>query len=90
MRVSSCADFPRAAGLRCAWRREAGLGLRCGEALPVIAFAVGAGNEKCVTSIIYYSFWLLTNFGAPRNLGAAFRRLKIPTTIVVGSADEFI
>ena len=66
------------------------LGLRCGEALPVIAFAVGAGNEKYVTSIIYYSFWLLTNFGAPRNLGAAFRRLKIPTMIVVGSADELI
>jgi len=79
-------DIPRYLGLSILRR----LGLRCGEALPVIAFAVGAGNEKCVTSIIYYSFWLLTNFGAPRNLGAAFRRLKIPTTIVVGSADEFI
>ena len=51
--------------------------LGLGEALPVIAFAVGAGNEKYVTSIIYYSFRLLTKFGAPRNLGAAFRRLKI-------------
>ncbi len=77
-------DIPRYIGLSILRR----FGLRCCEALPVIAFAVGPGSEKYVTS--RYSFRLLTNFGAPRNLGAAFRRLKAPTTIVVGGADELM
>ncbi len=77
-------DIPRFVGLRILRR----LGLRCCEALPVIAFAVSPGSEKYVTS--QYSYRLLTNFEAPRNLGAAFRRLKIPTTIVVGGADDLM
>ena len=77
-------DIPRFLGLSILRR----LGLRCCEALPVIAFAVSPGSEKYVTS--QYSYRLLTNFDAPRNLGAAFRRLKSPTTIIVGGADELM
>jgi pimeloyl-ACP methyl ester carboxylesterase len=64
------------------------IGLPCCEALPVIAFAVNPGSEKFVTS--RYSYRLLTNFGAPRDLAAAFRAVKAPTTIVAGSADELM
>jgi pimeloyl-ACP methyl ester carboxylesterase len=54
----------------------------------VIAFAVSPGSEKYVTS--RYSYRLLTNFGAPTDLSAAFRQLKIPTTIIAGGADELM
>jgi pimeloyl-ACP methyl ester carboxylesterase len=64
------------------------LGLRCCEALPVIAFAVAPGSEKFVTS--RYSYRLLANFAAPRDLSVAFHRLKAPTTIVAGAADELM
>jgi len=64
------------------------LHLPCCEALPVIAFAVAPGSEKKVTS--QYSFRLLTNFGPPLDLSAAFHRLKMPTTILAGSADELM
>lgn len=64
------------------------LHLPCCEALPAIAFAVAPGSEKKVTS--QYSFRLLTNFGPPRNLDAAFHRLKMPTTIIAGGADELM
>jgi pimeloyl-ACP methyl ester carboxylesterase len=37
-----------------------------------------------------YSYRLLTNFAAPTDLAAAFRGLKIPTTIIAGSADELM
>ena len=77
-------DIPRFIGLGILRR----LGVQCCEALPVIAFAVSPGSEKYVTS--QYSYRLLTNFEAPRDLGAAFRRLKIPATIVVGGADELM
>ena len=77
-------DIPRFLGLSLLRR----LGFRCCEALPVIAFAVRPGSEKYVTP--QYSYRLLTNFEAPRNLGAAFRRLKTPTTIIVGGADELM
>jgi pimeloyl-ACP methyl ester carboxylesterase len=80
----AAADIPRFLGLSILRR----LGLRCCEALPVIAFAVSPGSEKYVTP--QYSYRLLTNFEAPRNLGAAFRRLKSPTTIIVGGADELM
>jgi pimeloyl-ACP methyl ester carboxylesterase len=58
------------------------------EALPVIAFAVSPGSEKYVTT--RYSYRLLTNFGPPGDLSAAFRHLKIPTTIIAGGADELM
>jgi len=77
-------DRPRLIALT-ALRR---VGLPCCESLPVIAFAVSPDSEKYVTS--RYSYRLLTNFAAPRNLGDAFRRLKIPTTIIAGSADELM
>ena len=77
-------DIPRILALTLLRR----LGLRCCEALPVIAFAVAPGSEKFVTS--RYSYRLLTNFGAPRDLAAAFRRLTAPTTIVAGGADELM
>jgi pimeloyl-ACP methyl ester carboxylesterase len=64
------------------------LGLRCCEALPVIAFAVAPGSEKFVTT--RYSYRLLSNFAAPRDLAAAFHGLKAPTTIIAGSADELM
>lgn len=64
------------------------LGLRCCEGLPVIAFAVAPGSEKFVTT--RYSYRLLANFAAPRDLAAAFRRLKAPTTIIAGGADELM
>ena len=54
----------------------------------MIAFAVSPGSEKYVTS--RYSYRLLTNFGAPADLSAAFRQLKIPTTIIAGGADELM
>jgi hypothetical protein len=59
------------------------LGLRCCEALPDVAFAVAPGSEKFVTS--RYSYRLLTNFAAPRDLAAAFHGLKAPTTIIAGA-----
>jgi pimeloyl-ACP methyl ester carboxylesterase len=77
-------DIPRIIALMLMRR----LGAECCEALPVVAFAVPPDSDKAVTG--RYSYRLLTNFGAPRDLGAAFRRLKIPTTIVVGSADELM
>jgi len=77
-------DIPRAIALAMLRR----LGLRCCEALPVIAFAVPPRSEKRVTA--RYTFRLPTNFGAPRNLAAAFGRLKMPTTIIVGGADELM
>jgi pimeloyl-ACP methyl ester carboxylesterase len=63
-------------------------GLSCCEALPVIAYAVGADARKYVTP--QYSFRLLSNFAAPRRLDAAFHRLKIRTTIIAGGADELM
>lgn len=78
------ADVPRFMALRLLRR----LDLRCCEALPVIAFAVGPGSEKYVTT--RYSYRLLTNFGPPAALSEAFRKLKIPTTIVAGGADELL
>jgi pimeloyl-ACP methyl ester carboxylesterase len=77
-------DIPRILALTLLRR----LGLRCCEALPVIAFAVAPGSEKFVTS--RYSYRLLTNFGAPRDLAAAFRRVTARTTIVAGGADELM
>jgi pimeloyl-ACP methyl ester carboxylesterase len=77
-------DIPRLLALPLLRR----LGLRCCEALPVIAFAVSPGSEKFVTS--RYSYRLLTNFAAPRDLAAAFHALKAPTTIIAGSADELM
>jgi len=77
------ADVPRFIALGLLRR----LDLRCCEALPVIAFAVSPGSEKYVTT--RYSYRLLTNFGAPADLGAAFRQLKIPT-IIAGGADELM
>ena len=78
------ADVPRFIALGLLRRFD----LRCCEALPVIAFAVSPGSEKYVTS--RYSYRLLTNFGAPADLSAAFRQLKIPTTIIAGGADELM
>ena len=77
-------DIPRFVALAMLRR----LHLPCCEALPVIAFAVAPGSEKYVTA--QYSFRLLTNFGPPRDLGAAFHRLKMLTTIIVGGADELM
>jgi pimeloyl-ACP methyl ester carboxylesterase len=78
------ADIPRIIGLIVLRR----LGLECCESLPVIAFALPRGGEKYATA--EYSFRLLSNFTAPRDLDAAFRRLKMPTTIIAGSADELM
>jgi pimeloyl-ACP methyl ester carboxylesterase len=64
------------------------VGLRCCEDLPVLAFAVAPGSEKFVTT--RYSFRLITNFGAPPDLSAAFHRLKAPTTIIAAGADELM
>ena len=77
-------DVPRIVGLNLLRRFD----LHCCEALPVIAFAVGPGSEKYVTA--RYSYRLLNNFGPPTDLSAAFRQLKIPTTIVAGGADELM
>jgi len=77
-------DIPRFIALTLLRR----IGIDCCEGLPVIAFAVPPDSDKAVTG--RYSYRLLTNFEAPRDLGAAFGRLKIPTTIVVGSADELM
>jgi pimeloyl-ACP methyl ester carboxylesterase len=78
------ADVPRIIALNLLRRPD----LRCCEALPVIAFAVGPGSEKYVTT--RYSYRLLNNFGPPTDLSAAFRQLQIPTTIVAGGADELM
>jgi len=77
-------DIPRVIALTILRR----LHLECCEALPVIAFAVAPGSAKYVTG--QYSFRLLTNFGPPRDLVAAFHRLKMPTTIIAGGADELM
>jgi pimeloyl-ACP methyl ester carboxylesterase len=78
------ADIPRIIGLRILhW-----LGFQCCESLPVLAFALAPGSEKYVT--MRYSYRLLANFAAPPDPAAAFRKLKIPTTIVAGGADELM
>jgi pimeloyl-ACP methyl ester carboxylesterase len=77
-------DVPRIVALNLLRR----LDLRCCEALPAIAFAVSPGSEKYVTT--RYSYRLLSNFGPPADLSAAFRQLKIPTTIIAGGADELM
>jgi pimeloyl-ACP methyl ester carboxylesterase len=64
------------------------LGFQCCESLPVIAFAVAPGLEKYVTS--EYSYRLINNFTAPSDLSAALNRLKMPTTIIAGGADELM
>jgi pimeloyl-ACP methyl ester carboxylesterase len=76
------ADIPRFIGLA-ALRR---LGMTCCESLPAIAFALPARADATRE----YSFRLLTNFAAPPDLGAAFRALKMRTTIIAGSADELM
>jgi alpha-beta hydrolase superfamily lysophospholipase len=58
------------------------------EALPVIAYGVGKDALKFVTP--QYSFRLLADFSAPNDLDAAFRRMRIPTTIVAGGADDLM
>jgi alpha-beta hydrolase superfamily lysophospholipase len=78
------ADIPRIVALLMLRR----LHFRCCEALPVIAFALRLGAEKFVTT--RYSFRLLANFGPPPNLSPAFRRLKVPTTIIAGADDELM
>jgi alpha-beta hydrolase superfamily lysophospholipase len=82
--VWAAPDRPRLIALA-ALRR---LHLTCCEELPVLAFAVAPGSEKYVTS--RYSYRLLMNFAAPRALGPAFHRLKMPAAIVVGGADELM
>jgi pimeloyl-ACP methyl ester carboxylesterase len=77
-------DIPRIMVLNLLHR----VGFACCEALPVIAFAVGPGSEKYVTS--RYSYRLLTNFGPPPDLGTAFRQLKARTTIIAGNDDELM
>jgi alpha-beta hydrolase superfamily lysophospholipase len=64
------------------------IGLRCCESMPVIAFAVAPGSERAVTP--QYSYRLVVNFAAPPDRTAAFRQLKMPTTIIVGAADELM
>jgi pimeloyl-ACP methyl ester carboxylesterase len=64
------------------------LGFQCCESLPVIAFAVAPGLEKYVTS--EYSYRLINNFTAPSDPSAALNRLKMPTTIIAGGADELM
>jgi len=78
------ADLPRIVALLMLRR----LHFRCCEALPVIAFALRPGAEKFVTT--RYSFRLLANFGPPPDLSAAFRRMKMPTTIIAGADDELM
>jgi alpha-beta hydrolase superfamily lysophospholipase len=78
------ADIPRIVALLMLRR----LHFRCCEALPAIAFALRPGTEKAATTI--YSFRLLANFGPPPDLHSAFRRLKIPATIIAGAADELM
>lgn len=78
------ADIPRIIALIVLRR----LGLQCCESLPVIAFALPPGIAKYATA--EYSFRLLSNFAAPRDFDAAFHRLKMPTTIIVGGADELM
>jgi pimeloyl-ACP methyl ester carboxylesterase len=78
------ADVPRIIALQILRR----LHFRCCEALPVIAFALRPGAEKFVTT--RYSFRLLANFGPPPDPGAAFRRLKMPATIIAGADDELM
>jgi len=77
-------DIPRILTLMALHR----IGLTCCEALPVIAFAVAPNSEKYVT--MQYSYRLLANFGPPRDLSAAFQKLKASTTIIAGSADELM
>jgi pimeloyl-ACP methyl ester carboxylesterase len=77
-------DIPRILALMALHR----LDLTCCEALPVIAFAVAPNSQKYVTT--QYSYRLLTNFGPPRDVGAAFHALKMPTTIIAGGADELM
>lgn len=77
-------DIPRILAL--AFLRR--VGFRCCGSLPVIAFAVPPDSEKFVTP--RYSYRLLLNFSAPTDLDAAFRRIKMPTTIIAGAADELM
>jgi alpha-beta hydrolase superfamily lysophospholipase len=78
------ADIPRIVALLMLRR----IHFRCCEALPVIAFALRPGAEKFVTTV--YSFRLLANFGPPPDLHAAFRKLKMPATIIAGATDELM
>jgi pimeloyl-ACP methyl ester carboxylesterase len=77
-------DIPRIIALFTLHR----VGIPCCEALRVIAYAVAPDSQKYVTP--QYSFRLLSNFSAPRRLDAAFHRLKVRTTIIVGGADELM
>ncbi|MGO9006893.1 MAG: alpha/beta hydrolase [Beijerinckiaceae bacterium] len=65
-----------------------GLGLRCCEDLPVVAFAVAPGSEKFVTA--QYSYRLMTNFAAPPSISTALHDVKMPATIIAGGQDELM
>jgi pimeloyl-ACP methyl ester carboxylesterase len=78
------ADMPRVVALTILHR----LGLQCCEALPALAYAVAPGSEKLRTA--QYTYRLMTNFTAPRQLDAAFRKLSIPATIIAGAKDELM
>jgi pimeloyl-ACP methyl ester carboxylesterase len=64
------------------------LGIRFGESLPLIAFAVPPGSEASQSA--QWSYRLLMNFGAPADLTGAFRSLRSRTTIIAGDSDELI
>lgn len=78
------ADVPRIIALSVLQRA----GIRMGEALPVIAFALAPGAEKFVTT--QYSYRLLADFGPPTDLKTALARVRAPVTILAGGTDELM
>lgn len=58
------------------------------QSLPVLAFAVGLGAEKFVTS--RYTFRLMASYAAPDDWEAAFRSAKAPIAVIAGADDELM
>ena len=65
-----------------------GFGIDWPQALPVLAFATGAGAKKFVTD--QYTFRLMASYAAPDDWKGAFQRAKAPVVVIAGADDELM
>jgi alpha-beta hydrolase superfamily lysophospholipase len=78
------ADIPRIIGLRLLRR----MGIRCCDALPVLAFALPPGSAMHATQ--HYSYRLFANFGTDLGYRRYLAAARRPITVICGSDDELM
>jgi alpha-beta hydrolase superfamily lysophospholipase len=78
------ADVPRIIGLGIL----SGIGIRAGQGLTVLQFAVAEGSRAQLTP--EYSYRLMTNFASHPDYRDDFKRATKPMAVLVGSEDEVL